>query len=150
MMIISEILSCRKSLKIVWLCLFLLILLCFASSFSSSSFDLAEMAPFYQNLCVQFKWRVDENLLKSLKSKNEAELKSLDAKIDDAVQNLGETEVRDAYHAKAKFFARIGDKVRHPFPNVKPDPDQQSLCFSCLCLGKCSSLVISGSRANCW
>jgi len=34
----------------------------------------------------------------------------LDATIKDAIENLGESEVRDALQAKADFYARIGDK----------------------------------------
>eukprot|EP00455_Lapot_gusevi_P035236 TRINITY_DN38_c0_g1_i1.p1 TRINITY_DN38_c0_g1~~TRINITY_DN38_c0_g1_i1.p1 ORF type:complete len:394 (+),score=96.35 TRINITY_DN38_c0_g1_i1:79-1260(+) len=69
-----------------------------------------KMAPFYKILCKSAGWAEDEALYEELKTSNEAELKTLDEKIEDAEKNLGETEVRDAYVAKADFFARIGDK----------------------------------------
>uniref|UniRef100_A0A8W8LYS5 26S proteasome non-ATPase regulatory subunit 6 n=1 Tax=Magallana gigas TaxID=29159 RepID=A0A8W8LYS5_MAGGI len=53
------------------------------------------MAPFYEELCKDLKWKCDENLLKKMKAANEAELKKLDVSIEDAEKNLGETEVRE-------------------------------------------------------
>lgn len=40
----------------------------------------------------------------------ETKLKELDDKIKDAEENLGESEVREAFLAKAQYFADIGDK----------------------------------------
>lgn len=69
-----------------------------------------KMGPYYQHLCKEFGWPVDEALAKELKDANDAELKELDAKIEDAVQNLGDTEVREGHMKRADFYARIGDK----------------------------------------
>jgi len=69
-----------------------------------------KMGPYYQHLCKEFGWPVDEALAKELKDANDAELKELDAKIEDAVQNLGDTEVRECHMKRADFYARIGDK----------------------------------------
>lgn len=69
------------------------------------------MTNFYLDLCDQFKWKQDSNLVNRMKSENEKTLKELDAKIEDATENLGESEVREALLAKAIFYAKIGDKV---------------------------------------
>lgn len=68
------------------------------------------MAPFYEELCKDLKWKCDENLLKKMKAANEAELKKLDASIEDAEKNLGETEVREFMLKKAEYLCKIGDK----------------------------------------
>lgn len=47
-----------------------------------------------------------------MKEKVEEELKSLDEKIKDAEENLGETDVRDACLAKAHYLEKIGDRER--------------------------------------
>jgi 26S proteasome regulatory subunit N7 len=52
----------------------------------------------------------DEALKAQLKKANEEELAKIEAKIEDATQNLGDMEVRDALLEKAHFFNRIGDK----------------------------------------
>jgi 26S proteasome regulatory subunit N7 len=69
------------------------------------------MLPFYQSLAEQFKWDVDQDLVSKLKASNDETIKTLDDKVKDAQENLGETEIRDALLARAEFFARIGDKV---------------------------------------
>eukprot|EP00877_Chromochloris_zofingiensis_P004593 jgi/Chrzof1/14134/Cz08g26100.t1 len=45
-----------------------------------------------------------------MRESNQKQLEDLQAKIKDAEENLGETEVRDAMHAKAEFLGRIGDR----------------------------------------
>jgi energy-converting hydrogenase Eha subunit H len=69
------------------------------------------MAPFYEQLCKDLKWKCDENLLKNMKVANETELKRLDVAIEDAEKNLGETEVREFMLKKAEYLCKIGDKV---------------------------------------
>ncbi len=83
------------------------------------NYKCSEMAPFYEQLVSEFKWKKDEALLKTLKAANAAELKKLDDKLEDAQTNLGETDVSDALIAKAQFYARIGDKVLPSCPFVK-------------------------------
>ena len=51
------------------------------------------------------------DLNKELKEKNEQDLKSLEDKIVDAKENLGETEYSGALKAKAIYLAQIGEKV---------------------------------------
>nr|CAI5824840.1 unnamed protein product [Callosobruchus analis] len=68
------------------------------------------MAPWYELICKDVGWKVDNNLLKTLKAKNEEQLKVLNEAIEDAEKNLGEMEVREAYLRKAEYYSRIGDK----------------------------------------
>jgi 26S proteasome regulatory subunit N7 len=72
------------------------------------------MAPFYKEVCSDLGWHLDEKLYNDMKAKNQAKLKELDAAAEDAEKNAGETEVRDAYQAKAEYFCRIGAKVSPP------------------------------------
>jgi len=69
-----------------------------------------DMAPYYQSVCDQFKWPVDEQLLGQLRKNNEERLAALDAKILDAVENLGDNEVREANLQKFEYYHIIGDK----------------------------------------
>ncbi|KAJ3290824.1 26S proteasome non-ATPase regulatory subunit 6 [Borealophlyctis nickersoniae] len=71
-----------------------------------------EMAPYYSHICEQFKFPVDEGFLSSLTAANEAELKRLDEKLEDAEKNLGETDISDALIAKAEYLSKIGDKEK--------------------------------------
>ena len=73
--------------------------------------SLLEMAPFYEDVCRQLSWSVDEKRLAEMKSENETKLKELDEKIKDAEENLGEIEIRDAHLDRAEFYVLIGDKV---------------------------------------
>ena len=68
-----------------------------------------EMAPYYSIVCQKLGWVVDDKLLSMLKAKNEATLTEMDAKIKDALENLGETEYSDALTAKAQYLAQIGE-----------------------------------------
>ncbi|XP_038068357.1 26S proteasome non-ATPase regulatory subunit 6-like [Patiria miniata] len=68
------------------------------------------MAPYYEEICKELSWKPDASLLKKMQAANAEELKTLDATLEDAEQNLGETEVRDALLRKAEHLCRIGDK----------------------------------------
>jgi 26S proteasome regulatory subunit N7 len=68
------------------------------------------MTPLYQLLVDEFKWTPEPAIL-ALTAANEAELKRLDEKIEDAQTNLGETDISDALLAKAEYLSKIGDKV---------------------------------------
>lgn len=74
------------------------------------------MAPYLASLLADasvspaFKSLVPFDLLSSLESTNSSTLESLEAKLKDANENLGETEVSDALRAKAVYLARIGDQ----------------------------------------
>lgn len=68
------------------------------------------MAPFYQEVCKDLQWKCDETLLKKMQKINETDLKALDASIEDAETNLGESEVREFMLKKAEYLCKIGDK----------------------------------------
>lgn len=70
------------------------------------------MGPYYENMASGFGLTIDQKLLTELKTKNEEELKKLDAKKADAEENLGETEVKDALVEKAVYLCRIGHKEK--------------------------------------
>ncbi|KAL7287381.1 hypothetical protein TKK_0018497 [Trichogramma kaykai] len=67
-------------------------------------------APFYERVCRDLNWPIDEPLLKKMKAVNEKELQALDNAIEDAEQNLGEMEVREANLKKSEYLCTIGDK----------------------------------------
>jgi len=64
----------------------------------------------YEQCCRDLKWTMDNKLLNTFKTKNKESLAKLDAGINDAEENLGESEVREALLKKAEFLAQIGDK----------------------------------------
>ncbi|XP_063220272.1 26S proteasome non-ATPase regulatory subunit 6 [Bacillus rossius redtenbacheri] len=68
------------------------------------------MAPFYEEVCRDLLWEVDQQLLQKMKTVNESKLKALDDVIEDAEKNLGEMEVREANLKKSEYLCRIGDK----------------------------------------
>eukprot|EP01113_Clastostelium_recurvatum_P006522 TRINITY_DN1294_c0_g1_i1.p1 TRINITY_DN1294_c0_g1~~TRINITY_DN1294_c0_g1_i1.p1 ORF type:complete len:401 (+),score=113.75 TRINITY_DN1294_c0_g1_i1:28-1203(+) len=70
------------------------------------------MFPFYQQTAELLEWKTDADLAKELQDKNTKDLAALEDKIKDAEENLGESEIREAYLAKADFFCRIGDKEK--------------------------------------
>ena len=70
------------------------------------------MAPFYEEICTDLKWAIDNSLLATMHANNEETFKKLDETVKDAEENLGETEIRDALYAKAEYLCKIGDKVR--------------------------------------
>ena len=69
------------------------------------------MAPFYEHVCNELKWSVDNARLRQKKEERTKELEELDSKIKDAEENLGELEIRDAYLNKVEYYVNIGDKV---------------------------------------
>jgi len=71
---------------------------------------LENMTPFYLECCKDLNWTQNQKLVDEMKAANEQKLKELDAKIEDAEKNLGETEIREANLAKAEYLSMIGDK----------------------------------------
>ncbi|KAI8088012.1 26S proteasome subunit RPN7-domain-containing protein [Gilbertella persicaria] len=68
------------------------------------------MAPFYKVMVEELQAPFDQALYDSMVAKNTEELKKMDDKAVDAEQNQGETEVNEAFLAKADYYAKIGDK----------------------------------------
>lgn len=69
-----------------------------------------DMAPFYEEVCTDLGWPVDQHLLSTMKEANEAKLKQIDDSIADAEKNQGEMEVRDFMLKKAEYYSSIGAK----------------------------------------
>jgi 26S proteasome regulatory subunit N7 len=53
------------------------------------------MAPWYEIVCADLGWPVDQQLLAQMKETNTKKIEELDAVIEDAEKNLGEMEVRE-------------------------------------------------------
>lgn len=66
------------------------------------------MAPYLRTLSIK---PPKADLLSQLEERNAAELKSLEDKLKDAEENLGESEVSELLRAKAMYLCRIGSKV---------------------------------------
>lgn len=69
------------------------------------------MAPFYESVCQEFNLPVDKSLLSTMQKANQDELAKMEEKLQDATENLGETDISDALIAKANYYTKIGDKV---------------------------------------
>lgn len=69
------------------------------------------MLPFYLHVCEELKWTPDQKLVDKMTTANKEKLEQLEANLKDALENLGESEVREAMLAKSNFYTRIGDKV---------------------------------------
>ncbi|BGP15631.1 hypothetical protein JCM10213_004151 [Rhodosporidiobolus nylandii] len=76
-----------------------------------------EMAPYLSHLLSSSPSHLSssasdlQTLLNALESKNADELKRIDAKIEDARANLGESEVAEGLRERAGYLARIGEKA---------------------------------------
>lgn len=68
------------------------------------------MAPFYQLVCTDFKVPVDAAQLATMKSANEKRIAEINAEVEDAEKNLGESEVRQGLLRKFEYYCQIGDK----------------------------------------
>jgi 26S proteasome regulatory subunit N7 len=71
------------------------------------------MAPYYRHVCSELGNKIDQALLSSLTEKNQTDIQALEAKIKDAEENLGESELAEALLQKAQYLAKIGDKVNN-------------------------------------
>ncbi|KAI9229738.1 MAG: 26S proteasome subunit RPN7-domain-containing protein [Piptocephalis tieghemiana] len=99
------------------------------------------MAPFYKSICIEQGWTCDEALLDRMVQQNKEELEKLDERLQDAEENLGESEVADALRVRAEHFARIGDKetaitaYRTAFDKTAPVGHRLDLLFALLRIG---------------
>ncbi|KAF4713046.1 26S proteasome non-ATPase regulatory subunit 6 [Perkinsus olseni] len=66
----------------------------------------------YKELCEEFGWTPDQKLVAEMETKNEEELKKLELSIEDAQENLGDIEQRDAILNKGELYLRIGDREK--------------------------------------
>lgn len=84
---------------------------CFKSLYYTPLSSITEMAPYYEEVCKELKWKVNNALLKRLKDANEKALKKFDEKISETEEMEYESEVRDALLAKAEYLCQIGNRV---------------------------------------
>lgn len=68
------------------------------------------MAGFYVELCQTYGWKVDHELVESMKKQNAEELSKIETKIKESKETLGDTEVREAMFAKYEHLVRTGEK----------------------------------------
>lgn len=73
--------------------------------------DKLEMAPYIRAAGLK---PPKADLLPALEKKNAEELESIETKLKDAEENLGESEVSELLRSKAMYLCRIGSKVGHP------------------------------------
>jgi len=64
----------------------------------------------YEIICTQLGWTLDAELRQRLRLANEAEVKRLEAVIEDAKVQHGDVEVGAAVLRKAEYLGFIGDK----------------------------------------
>jgi len=64
------------------------------------------MAPYLRHVEAS-----NSSLISTLSEKNEKELLTLDEKLKDAEENLGDSEISELLRSKAMYLCRIGDKV---------------------------------------
>lgn len=69
-----------------------------------------DMAPYYRKLCADLGTPIDEKLVACMEERNAETLKEMEDKIADAIENFGESEVREAWLRKAEYLCEIGDK----------------------------------------
>lgn len=76
------------------------------------------MAPYYKLVTSATSpvLPLDAALLTEMEAANEAELKKLDERLEEAKKTEGETEISDALKARANYLTRIGHKVRSSSP----------------------------------
>jgi 26S proteasome regulatory subunit N7 len=67
-----------------------------------------DMGPYY-SVVAPLIGGLDQTLLDQINSKNAQALALLDQKLQDATDNLGETEISECLLAKANHYSRIGD-----------------------------------------
>ncbi|CAC9526978.1 proteasome regulatory non-ATP-ase subunit [Leishmania donovani] len=67
------------------------------------------MAPYIRLVCEALGVPLDESKLAEMDAINAKKVAAFDARLKDAVDNLGDTEVRDVLQAKCDHYARIGD-----------------------------------------
>lgn len=72
----------------------------------------AEMAPYYRVITAASELPLDQALLETMDKANKLELEKLDARLAEAEQTEGESDIADALQARANYFTKIGERVR--------------------------------------
>lgn len=68
------------------------------------------MAPYYESVCNDLHWKLNNELLTAMKEKNTKALEEFDEEIDYALNNLSAVDIKYAYLNKANYLSKIGDK----------------------------------------
>ena len=66
----------------------------------------------YEEACTELGWTLDPALAASMRAATATKLTSLDAAVEDARENAGDVEVRDALAAKAAYICDTGAEER--------------------------------------
>lgn len=100
------------------------------------------MAPYFRVMQEALGWEeVGEARLAEMDAANAKHIAQLDARLKDAVENLGDVEIRDVLQAKCGHYARIGDlesclttNAECTAKTIAPGP-KLDLCFQRIRLG---------------
>lgn len=82
------------------------------------------MAPYIRSTTLK---PSNPDLLTTIEKKNASELESIETKLKDAEENLGESEISELLRSKAMYLCRIGNKVRCPMVD---EADSLGACYS--------------------
>lgn len=99
------------------------------------------MAPWYEIVCKDLKWKLNTTLLSEMKAKNDDELSKIDEEITVAEKFSTEVDVRDAYLKKAQFLSRMGDEKKaletyeQAFEKSVPITHRIEILFHCIRIG---------------
>lgn len=69
------------------------------------------MTPYYETVCHDLNWPVNNDLSKAMKENNTKALEECDIEIEDAKKNLTTVDIKKAYLNKANYLSKIGDKA---------------------------------------
>jgi len=72
---------------------------------------LSDAAPLYEITCADLGWQPDQAKVASMRANIEKKISEMDAAIEDARENAGDVEVRDASLARANFLCDVGDRA---------------------------------------
>jgi 26S proteasome regulatory subunit N7 len=106
-----------------------------ASTFSLASLTLSPLSPSSPNLGRKELeggplGRMDESLVQELEAENEKVLSEFEKTIEEAEKVEGESEIAEAWRAKAMYLTRIGEKVWPPAPCSSYLPTELVLQFA--------------------
>ncbi|KXS20430.1 PCI-domain-containing protein [Gonapodya prolifera JEL478] len=71
-----------------------------------------DMAPYYRLVAADLKFAPGSVDIDAMEQRNTEELRKLEERLQDAEQNLGETEVTETLRLKAQYLAQIGEKEK--------------------------------------
>ncbi|CAG9832803.1 unnamed protein product [Diabrotica balteata] len=69
-----------------------------------------DMAPYYEIVCSDLKWKLNKKVLKQMKERNTQVLVSMDEDIEASLKGLVAKDCAELYLNKANYLCKIGDK----------------------------------------